>query len=63
MLELKPVHCRTAVICSANSLACARAQRVRGVAAVASGITPSDCSGAVAVLLLQNPHDRMVPLS
>ncbi|MGH6900353.1 MAG: alpha/beta hydrolase family esterase [Geminicoccaceae bacterium] len=47
----------------ANSLACARAHRIRGVAAVAGGITPSDCSGAVAALLLHNPHDRAVPLS
>jgi polyhydroxybutyrate depolymerase len=47
----------------ANSLACARAQRIRGVASVAGGIAPSDCSGAVAALLLHNPHDRAVPLS
>jgi polyhydroxybutyrate depolymerase len=47
----------------ANSLACARAHRIRGVASVAGGITPSDCSGAVAALLLHNPHDRAVPLS
>jgi polyhydroxybutyrate depolymerase len=47
----------------ANSLACARADRIRAVASVAGGITPSDCSGAVAALLLHNPHDRAVPLS
>jgi polyhydroxybutyrate depolymerase len=47
----------------ANSLACARAQGIRGVASVAGGIMPSRCSGAVAALLLHNPHDRAVPLS
>jgi len=47
----------------ANSLACARAHRIRGVASVAGGITPSDCSGAVAALLLHNPRDRAVPVS
>lgn len=47
----------------ANSLACARAQLIRGVASVAGGIAPSGCSGAVAALLLHNPHDRAVPLS
>jgi polyhydroxybutyrate depolymerase len=47
----------------ANSLACARAERIRAVASVAGGIAPTDCSGAVAALLLHNPHDRAVPLS
>jgi polyhydroxybutyrate depolymerase len=47
----------------ANSLACARAQRIRGVASVAGGIAASNCSGAVAALLLHNPHDRAVPLN
>jgi polyhydroxybutyrate depolymerase len=47
----------------ANSLACARARRIRGVASVAGGIAPSACRGAVAALLLHNPHDRAVPLS
>ncbi|HZA66063.1 MAG TPA: hypothetical protein VE592_03885, partial [Geminicoccaceae bacterium] len=47
----------------ANSLACARADRIRAVASVAGGIAPSDCSGAVAALLVHNPHDRAVPLS
>jgi polyhydroxybutyrate depolymerase len=46
----------------ANSLACARADRIRGLAAVAGGIAPSDCSGEVAALLLHNPRDRAVPL-
>jgi polyhydroxybutyrate depolymerase len=46
----------------ANSLACARAQRIRGVASVAGGIASPDCSGGVAALLLHNPHDRAVPL-
>jgi polyhydroxybutyrate depolymerase len=47
----------------ANSLACARAHRIRGVASVAGGIIPSECSGAVAGLLLHNPRDRAVPVS
>jgi polyhydroxybutyrate depolymerase len=47
----------------ANSLGCARADRIRGIASVAGGITPSDCSGAVAALLLHNPRDRAVPVS
>jgi polyhydroxybutyrate depolymerase len=47
----------------ANSVACARADRIRGVASVAGGITPSACSGVVAALLLHNPHDQAVPLS
>jgi polyhydroxybutyrate depolymerase len=47
----------------ANSLGCARAHRIRGVASVAGGITPSECSGQVAALLLHNPRDRAVPLS
>jgi polyhydroxybutyrate depolymerase len=47
----------------ANSLACARADQIRGLAAVAGGIAPSSCSGAVAALLLHNPHDQAVLLS
>ena len=47
----------------ANSLACARAHRIRGVASVAGGISPSECAGEVAGLLLHNPRDRAVPVS
>jgi hypothetical protein len=47
----------------ANSLAWARADWIRGLASVAGGITPSDCSGEVAELLLHNPRARAVPLS
>jgi polyhydroxybutyrate depolymerase len=47
----------------ANSLACARAGQIRGLAAVAGGIAPSTCLGGVAALLLHNPHDRAVLLS
>jgi polyhydroxybutyrate depolymerase len=47
----------------ANSLACTRAHRIRGVASVAGGIIPSECSGPVAGLLLHNPRDRAVPVS
>jgi poly(3-hydroxybutyrate) depolymerase len=41
----------------ANSLACARTDRFRAVAAVAGGITPSDCLREVAALLLHNRRD------
>jgi polyhydroxybutyrate depolymerase len=47
----------------ANSLSCARADRIRGVASVAGGITASECAGKVAGLLLHNPRDRAVPVS
>jgi polyhydroxybutyrate depolymerase len=47
----------------ANSLACARGNRVRAHASVAGSIIPSACSGEVAALLLHNPQDRLVPLS
>jgi polyhydroxybutyrate depolymerase len=47
----------------ANSLACARADQIRGLATVAGGIAPSDCAGEVAALLLHNPRDQAVPLS
>jgi polyhydroxybutyrate depolymerase len=47
----------------ANSLACARADRVRAVASFAGGIMPSECSGEVAGLLLHNPRDQAVPVS
>lgn len=47
----------------ANSLGCTRGHQIRGVASVAGGITPSDCSGDVAALLLHNPRDQAVPLS
>jgi polyhydroxybutyrate depolymerase len=47
----------------ANSLACARARRIRGVASVAGGITASECAGRVAGLLLHNPRDRAVSVS
>lgn len=45
-----------------NSLACARGDLLRGVATVAGGITPTECSGETAALLLHNPEDRLVPL-
>jgi polyhydroxybutyrate depolymerase len=47
----------------ANSLACARPDQIRGIAAVAGGIAPSDCSDEVAALLLHNPRDQAVRLS
>jgi polyhydroxybutyrate depolymerase len=47
----------------ANSLACARADRIRGLASVAGGIVGQRCVGTVAALLLHNPEDRAVPLT
>ena len=47
----------------ANSLACARAEEVRGVGSVAGGIDPAPCTDDVAALILHNPSDRAVPVS
>ncbi len=47
----------------ANSLACARADEIRGVATVAGGIDLSRCTARVAAILLHNPSDELVPLS
>jgi polyhydroxybutyrate depolymerase len=47
----------------ANSLACARAARIRALASVAGGIMRSKCTGEVAALLLHNPSDEAVPVS
>jgi polyhydroxybutyrate depolymerase len=46
----------------ANSLACARGHRLRGVASVGGGVVASLCWGAPAALLLHNPRDQAVPL-
>lgn len=46
----------------ANSLACARANTVRAVAAISGSISPSDCPGRVATLLLHNPASGQMPL-
>jgi len=47
----------------ANSLACARADRVRAVATLAGGVLPSRCRGSVAAMVLHNPQDRLVPVA
>jgi polyhydroxybutyrate depolymerase len=47
----------------ANSLACARADRIRGVVTVAGGINQAACTGEVAAMLIHNPRDEAVPLS
>ena len=44
-----------------NSLGCARADRFRAIASVAGGVSPSDCAGRIAALILHNPKDRLVP--
>ena len=47
----------------ANSVACARADMVGGLASVAGGISLSRCAGRVPSMLLHNPRDRLVPLA
>jgi polyhydroxybutyrate depolymerase len=47
----------------ANSVACARADVVRGVGSVAGGINPAECPEEVAALLLHNPRDEAVPVA
>lgn len=46
----------------ANSLACVRGDVIRAVATVAGGISPSDCQGRVAAMLLHNPADNLVSI-
>lgn len=44
-----------------GSLACARAERLRGVAVVAGGASGRpDCTGPVAAMIIHNPEDRLV---
>lgn len=47
----------------ANSLGCARGNRVRAVATLAGGIVAAPCRGKVAALIAHNPNDRLVPFS
>jgi polyhydroxybutyrate depolymerase len=47
----------------ANSLACARGDIIRALASVAGGISPSNCGGPVAALLLHHPEDNLVPIT
>lgn len=47
----------------ATSLACARGDRIRAVAALGGGVQASGCSGNVAAMILHNPDDRLVPVS
>jgi len=47
----------------ANSLACARAARIRAVATLGGSISASACSGAVAAMIAHNPKDRLVPFA
>jgi polyhydroxybutyrate depolymerase len=47
----------------ANSLACARAAAIAGLATVAGGIGLEHCSGRVRALLLHNASDELVPLA
>ena len=47
----------------ANSLGCARGDRVRGVGSLGGGITAEGCRGKVAAIVFHNPADRLVPFS
>lgn len=47
----------------ANSLACARGNRIRSVISVAGGINPTTCVGDVAAMIIHNPRDEAVPIS
>lgn len=47
----------------ANSVACARAGVVRGVASLAGGLQTFQCRASVASLLLHNPNDNLVAIS
>jgi polyhydroxybutyrate depolymerase len=46
-----------------NSLGCARGEVLRGTGAVAGGISPSECTGPVAAVIVHNPKDRLVDFS
>jgi polyhydroxybutyrate depolymerase len=46
-----------------NSLACARATRIRAVATLGGSISASACNGAVAAMIAHNPKDRLVPFA
>lgn len=45
-----------------NDLACARGDRLRGIASVAGGMAPGDCRGRAAAMLLHHPGDELVPI-
>ena len=47
----------------ANSLGCARSDRIRGVGSLGGGISAEGCRGKTAALVLHNPADRLVPFS
>jgi polyhydroxybutyrate depolymerase len=47
----------------ATSLACARGERIRAVAALGGGVLASECRGEVAAMILHNPNDPLVPIS
>jgi polyhydroxybutyrate depolymerase len=46
-----------------NSLGCARGGVLRGTGAVAGGVSPSECTGPVAAVVVHNPRDRQVDFS
>jgi polyhydroxybutyrate depolymerase len=46
-----------------NSLSCARGKVLRGIGAVAGGISASECTGPVAAIIVHNPKDRLVDFS
>ncbi len=44
-----------------NSLACFRADKIRGVASLGGGTSLGDCQGPVAAMLWHNPNDQLSP--
>ena len=46
----------------ANSLACAKATDVRAVVTISGSISPSNCPGRVATMMLHNPASGQMPL-
>lgn len=47
----------------ANSLACARGDRIRAAGTLGGGVNASRCRGRVAAVVLHNPNDRLVDFS
>ncbi len=47
----------------ANSLGCARGDRIRGVGSLGGGVSAEGCRGKTAAMVFHNPADRLVPFS
>jgi len=42
-----------------NTLACARGDIIRAIGSVGGSITPNNCSGPVATIIMHNPKDNL----